>query len=245
MQYLGSKRAYAKKIVEVICEDSSCMPRITNVYDLCCGALSMSMAFIDAGFRSVHAVDACEPLVRMYESVRDGWVPPNELSAEEWAALRDEQDPTNPMTAFAGFGCSHGGLWFGCYAKQRQRPQRWASNLKTYAALATGSTLRRYPYLQLERMTLAYGDALAIKPKRGDLVYIDPPYEGTGGWYGTVEELDHVKLWTCCRTWRELGCRVYVSGYNAPPGFVRTHFVRRAVRKSFGNGKTENLYRLP
>ena len=239
MQYLGSKRHYARKIVEVIREDSSAIPRITNVYDLCCGTLSMSMAFIDAGFRSVAAIDACEPLVRMYEAARDGWMPPNELSEAEWAALRDEQDPTNPMTAFAGFGCSYGGRWFAGYARGRYK-----GVAQSYAAFTTAGVLKRCPYLRLDRLALSCGDALATSPAKGDVVYVDPPYEGTIG-YGAMPEFKHEGLWAKCRVWREAGAYVYVSGYESPPGFVQTHYAQRARRNSMGVGKIERLYRLP
>ena len=52
-----------------------------------------------------------------------------------------------------------------------------------------------------------------IKPKQGDLVYCDPPYDGTySGYTGTgFGDKDQKSLRDACERWRSTGCNVIVS----------------------------------
>ena len=51
--------------------------------------------------------------------------------------------------------------------------------------------------------------------REGDVVYCDPPYQGTGAEYN--KGFDHDKFWEWIRT---RNYPVYVSEYNAPEDFV-------------------------
>ncbi len=60
-----------------------------------------------------------------------------------------------------------------------------------------------------------------ISPKQGDLVYCDPPYDGTySGYTGAgFDDDDQKALRDACIRWREDGCYVIVS--NSDTGFIR------------------------
>ena len=95
------------------------------------------------------------------------------------------------------------------------------------SSLQSGACLERIQSLQslesLERLQSLEKEALIVMStddyrnyvyQDGDVVYCDPPYEGTSG-YG--REFDHEAFWQWCRT-RDFP--VYVSEYRAPEDFI-------------------------
>ena len=94
-------------------------------------------------------------------------------------------------------------------------------------------------------------DADAVAPQAGDLVYCDPPYDGTfTGYTGNgFDADDQTRLRDCCRRWREAGAYVIVS--NSDTELVRdlySDFVIHEVRAprsinsaGDGRGKTTDL----
>ena len=53
----------------------------------------------------------------------------------------------------------------------------------------------------------------AVSPQAGDVVYCDPPYDGTFTAYtgNGFDAADQTKLRDCCRLWRDVGAHVIVS----------------------------------
>lgn len=68
----------------------------------------------------------------------------------------------------------------------------------------------------------------------GDVVYCDPPYQGTKNYGNTT--FDHDSFWEWVRT-RDYP--VYVSEYNAPEGFVSI-FKKKKVRLAGGGNSSKN-----
>ena len=64
--------------------------------------------------------------------------------------------------------------------------------------------------------------------REGDVVYCDPPYQGTGAAYN--KGFDHDKFWEWVRT---RNYPVYVSEYNAPDDFVS---IWSKKKRKLGNG---------
>lgn len=83
-----------------------------------CGGLSVSVRLAAHGPGIVS--DANPALISMYQAVRDGWVPPEHVTREEYQAARTLPD-SDPLKGFIGFGCSFGGKWFGGMARSRGR----------------------------------------------------------------------------------------------------------------------------
>ena len=81
--------------------------------------------------------------------------------------------------------------------------------------------------------------------REGDVVYCDPPYQGTTAADYYTEEFDHDKFWEWIRT---RNYTVYVSEYSAPDDFVSIWSKKKqrnaAGGKSGtkGNEATEHLY---
>lgn len=64
--------------------------------------------------------------------------------------------------------------------------------------------------------------------REGDVVYCDPPYQGTGAAYNNG--FDNGKFWEWVRT---RNYQVYVSEYNAPEDFVS---IWSKKKRKLGNG---------
>lgn len=152
------------------------------------------------------ASDACKPLITMYKALQDGWIPPDSLSREEYSIIKDRMDLEDPVTAFAGFGCSFGGKWFWGYARNNA-----ASN---YCRFAKNSLMKQLP--KLEGVVFSDCDYRSFNPK-ASLIYCDPPYYGTTG-YAAVGRFDHELFWETMREWSKDNV-VVVSEYSAPEDF--------------------------
>lgn len=79
MRYMGGKSRIAKQIAAVI--DQYREPG-QMVWDAFCGGLSVSVALSEKG--PVLSSDANESLINLYNAVKTGWVPPTEVTREEY-----------------------------------------------------------------------------------------------------------------------------------------------------------------
>lgn len=202
MQYLGGKSRLGKKIAAVL------NPMLVNgapYYEPFCGGCWVSQ-YVRADWRLL--ADAHPQLIAMWKAVQAGWVPPENISEEEYAAAkRGELSPE--LTAFIGFGCSFGGKWFGGYARGGEG--------RSYASNARNSILRKLRGLNGAHFENA--DYRAIVPRPRSVVYCDPPYAGTTKYSGTAE-FDSAEFWQKMREWSAEGHSVVVSEYTAPEDFI-------------------------
>jgi DNA adenine methylase len=53
-------------------------------------------------------------LIALLKAVQSGWIPPTEMSKEEYYRIKAEQTTTDAaLVGFVGFLCSFGGKWWG------------------------------------------------------------------------------------------------------------------------------------
>ncbi len=201
MRYLGGKSRIARHLAAVI--DQYRRPG-QWVWDPFCGGLSMAVALSANG--PGLASDANAALIALYQAVRAGWVPPTEVSREQYAAARQLPD-SDPLKAFCGFGCSFGGKWFG----------GWFGDGSNHCSAAGSSrAVRRDVPKVTEFATI---DFLAVEPHdSGMVLYLDPPYRGTTG-YAATGAFDHDRFDARAREWAAFG-PVFVSEYEFPGGVV-------------------------
>jgi len=167
--------------------------------------------------------DANVDLMLMWKALLGGWEPPDTLSEAEYAALRHA--PSSALRAFAGFGCSFSGKWFGGYAR--------GAVGRNYAKEAKNASLRDAQLLA--GTDLVCGDYAALSP-HGALIYCDPPYAGTTGYGSGV--FDSARFWRQVREWARTNT-VVVSEYNAPVGFVPVLEIPRNLEMRRGGGRAE------
>ena len=192
MRYFGGKARIGKTLAGII-------NRLDGTYwEPFCGMFSVGK-YVTLP-RS--ASDTQADLILLLTAVRDGWVPPGTVTEEEYNRLKTAAP--SPLRAFAGFGCSNSGKFFGGYAREkgnRNFAKNAANSLVALRPMIQGVSFALHPYYE--------GDA--------DVVYCDPPYDGTTGF--TVGKFDSADFWEWARAKSQQSV-VLVSEYTAPDGFV-------------------------
>lgn len=224
MQYLGGKSRIAKRLAEVVNAIRGPRP----FWEPFCGGLSMSVALGGRGIVS----DAHPALISLYQAVMAGWDPPESLSEEEYRSARALHDG-DPRKAFAGFGCSFGGKWFGGYARSTGRD---------FASSCRRVLLEQIDDIRSRGCAIQQINFLSIEPHPTDLVlYLDPPYRGTTGY---SLQFDHEVFYRRVSGWAR-HTTVFVSESAMPWGRVAMEF-KHSMSVAGGHqpdARTERLYR--
>lgn len=159
--------------------------------------------------------DACLDLILMWQALQKGWVPPSEVSEDEYKACR-QMEPS-ALRGFVGFGCSFAGKWFWGYARGKTSPLMVRNSLfKKLGALDGRNYAQNASSSLLNKLNFLCADYRSLSPKNA-LVYCDPPYAGTTG-YTATKTFEWASFWEQIRQWSRDN-EVYVSEYTAPPDF--------------------------
>lgn len=242
MRYLGGKSRIAKEIAQVVAPQGFW-------WEPFCGGLSVSVQLAKYGPGLIS--DANPALISLYMSVARGWLPPEAVTAEEWAAAKSLPD-SDPRKAFAGIGCSYLGMWFQGYEDVDVRtiatgPQAGRSFTQRRAKAAKESLLGDVPKLSACAFRwLSFFDVdPETFPSQPETIYCDPPYAGTAG-YGATGPFDHGRFWAYCLGWAARGSRVFVSELGCPVDssvvWERAHVHRSQGTKA--QPRVERLFRV-
>lgn len=155
--------------------------------------------------------DVMPDLIMMWQAVQQGWLPPDSITREEYAALRRAKP--SALRAFAGFGCSFGGRWFEGYGAEKIDAKHPFGHV-SYGSAA--DVRQQAPIMQ--RAHVAQLDYREARPRPGWLIYCDPPYAGTKPFSG-LPTWDADAFWKTAESWARSGCHVLVSEYAAPDGW--------------------------
>ncbi len=171
------------------------------------------------------AADLNPYLITMWKALQAGWDPPEELTEEDWRWFKALLDPEDPMTSFAGFGCSYGGSWFQAFAR--------SGKTNIAASVARGLRKQREKIQGVRFIHAAYHD---FDPE-GLVVYCDPPYANTAGYKAIAGEFDSERFWETMFRWAKKNTAVLVSEFSAPddPGIEIVWELERKV--TFGKRK--------
>lgn len=242
MRYLGGKVKIGGRIVQAILADLG-VKRVGLAADICAGAGGVTHRLADVSDRVV-AVEYHAGLVNLMRAVQGGWVPPLDISREEYERLRTAPQD-EPLTAFAGFGSAFGGMLWAAYAKP-SGPRRLVPAGDNPAAESSRS-LRKHTRRNVEHVC---ADAIMWEPPPGlEVAYIDPPYEGTAGYRGTPPQPAGA-WWRKAQALADTGVAVYLSEYAGPPEGVQarevwTHANHCAMTRAAKTAKrTERLWRV-
>lgn len=153
------------------------------------------------------ASDINTALITMYKALQLGWLPPNNVTEAEYMQIKNgTRDPYDPLTAFAAFGCSFGGVWFGGYAREARI---------SYADTARRGLLKQLEFIR--NVNFQYVGYDQYTPN-DYLIYCDPPYANTS-MYDGAGAFDSVKFWNKMREW-SINNTVVISEYKAPDDFI-------------------------
>jgi DNA adenine methylase len=207
MKYQGGKARPGKSISEIL------VPALrvgTGHYvEPFVGAASVARHVVPHAV-AARMTDRHEDLILMWKALDRGWEPPMSVTEEQWNQLR--YAAPSPDRAFAGFACSWGGKWFRGYARDRSGTN--------FATQGRKSLLTKIADIQnASRYHFAHCDYTGTNIYLGDVVYCDPPYAGTEGY--SVGKFDHAAFWSWAAECTDRAhAFVFVSEFNAPPGWV-------------------------
>ena len=195
MQYLGGKSDIAGRIANLL--PTRWEPRVWEPF---CGGCSVSVR-LNRLCGTLLCSDIHKPLIAMWKALQEGWTPPRKLTEEDYQRAKMLPD-SDPLKAFAEFGCSFGGKSWGGFAGQEY--------VKTSRQVVIDQGTSLYD-VTFQRFDFLSG----IIPGELDIIYCDPPYASTES-YSAVGEFNHPHFWDVCRAWASCGVDVYVSEYTAP-----------------------------
>lgn len=211
MQYLGGKSRIAKQISEIINKNLKKDSRFVSLF---CGACSIE-SLVKAENKILN--DSHEYLIEMFKAIQNGWYIPELITEEKYCYVKNNKDENKPLTSFVGFGCTFGGKWFGGYARQKLG--------LNYAKTAKNSLLKKFKGLNTSLFLCE--DYRNVEIFSDDIVYCDPPYEGTIK-YSNSKDFDHEEFWNYMRKISKFS-KVFISELNAPDDFKivwRKDFIR-------------------
>jgi site-specific DNA-adenine methylase len=172
-------------------------------------------------------------LISLYEAVAEGWSPPEDLSEEEYQAVRAMQDWSLPLTAFIAFGCSFGAKEWGGYARNARGDN--------YCARASRSLLKKRA--SMERAEFLHRDYYCFGADvSGAVIYADPPYKNTLGY--KTGAFDSARFYSWCEARAREDSVVFVSEFSVPerPNWEIVWYEDRAVTMDL-NSSTRTIRR--
>jgi DNA adenine methylase len=107
-------------------------------------------------------------LISMFKALQEEWIPPTNISKEEYDYIKQNKDENKALSGFVGFGCSFSGIWFSNYAKDNTG--------RNYCKNAHNSILKKMN--GLKDATFISKDFSEISCENS-LIYCDPPYRNT------------------------------------------------------------------
>ena len=223
MRYFGGKAKIAKELSVFL--QSKIIPNQTFV-DLFCGSCNV-VSKIQAKERIAN--DLHKELIALHKAVQQGWIPPEEISEQEYKLLKYDLDGnySDHLRGFVGFGLSYGGKWFGGYARNYER-------VRNYSIESWNSLKRKHENLVDVHFTnLNYSQ---VEIPSNSLVYCDIPYKNTTKY--STDSFDHSSFYSWCKDMKAKGHDVVVSEYlcNVPEGWevVWKHEGKKDMRNKDG-----------
>lgn len=133
MKYQGEKARIARRIVAEMVKGA---PDATRwVEPFVGGAWVLEAADASNQFTSLHAGDAMEDVVLLYQAVAAGWDPPRAISRELYLSLKRAEP--SALRALAGFGSAYGGTFMTGYCGDS------LNGTRTNAEIAADHLVRR------------------------------------------------------------------------------------------------------
>ena len=203
MRYMGGKSRIAKPISEIINNNAGADKTFVSLF---CGAVNVESKV--KGFDRIICNDNHEYLVALLQAVQQGYIPPDNISEEQYKHIRNNKDKyPKELVGFVGFGCSFGGRWFEGYARGKNR---------NYCLDAKNSLLRKME--TLNEAEFICSDYRNVDIPQGSVIYADPPYANTTKY--STGEFNSNEFWEYMRKLAKAGNTVYISEQTAPEDFI-------------------------
>ena len=197
---MGSKRRLAKYLVPIFKKEIGNRAWVEPF----CGGANLTIFF--DGVR--YCNDLNEYVVECLKQVSLGWIPPTEISKEQYIDIRDNKDKyPKHLVGFVGICCSFGTKWFGGYSRGKQGDRQ-----RNYAQEGHDALLRQKP--SLKEIIWSSVDYREMYIPNNSLIYCDPPYNNSTGYKD--KNFNHDEFYKWCLEKKKEGHLVYISEFEAP-----------------------------
>jgi len=230
MRYMGSKGRHAKSLVPILMDGHSASAWYVEPF---CGGGNI-LAHVPSALKWGN--DTAIYAVALLGALSEGWMPPENISNEEYIAVKAAPNNYAPeYVGFVGYCCSYAGKLWGGFARgqdSKGRPRNYAAEQVRYLRKqAAGLSGCRFSTMDYRLMDIPSGAT----------VYMDPPYADTTKYSGST--FDTNEFWKTCRTLSDR-CRVFVSEYAAPTGWECMWEKGAASSLTKNTGKIKAVERL-
>ena len=229
MQYQGSKKRLSNSIVPIIEK----YRKTNQLYiEPFCGGCNI----IDKISGPRIASDNHEYLIQMWIELQKGWIPPEDISKEQYYHVKNNQTLySKAYIGYVGFMCSFGAKWWGGYASN--------SKGDNYAARASRVLVKQI--MDLKDVEFMCMDYKSFETGFSDaFFYCDIPYKNTTQYSGS--KFDHDEFYEWCRRMKSQGHTILVSEYEMPSDFECVqeinHFTQ--LNKNKKESRVEKLFIL-
>lgn len=162
MQYNGGKVNIGKRWASLIAP-KGCL----FYWEPFCGMLGVGRHIKAAG-RLFSDLDPA--VISFLSALKGGWLPPKELSEDQYNQIRKEGNCYDPLYAFAAYGCSFAGKRWGGYARSSER---------NYALNAFNAAVKLQSKLRTTDVFQACSYVTPLRLHKDMIIYCDPLYSGT------------------------------------------------------------------
>ena len=164
MRYWGGKQRISKPLTTFLNQQ---LKEGQPFVDLFCGSCNVISKIDDNRVRIAN--DKHKYLISLWRELQNGWIPPDNISREEYRQISENKDNETHLAGFVGFGCSFAGKWFGGYA--------YDSKGVNYCLVAKKGCIKKINNMVgVKFYNLNYNE---VDIPKGALVYCDIPYKGT------------------------------------------------------------------
>jgi DNA adenine methylase len=205
-------------------------------------------------FQKAVGADIVPDLIKFWESVRNGWMPPETLTKQRYMELLEEGP--SALRAWAGFAASYNGRWWGGYGPKASGRDYLAESVrstrkKAVGMRATGVSFRcsSFEYHDADSNTVVYCDIPYQKDSGNNHSGLRVPYGVTGHKIYGSGDFDYALFWQTAEAWVAHGALVLVHEYTVPDGWVPVAQTTRVEtmnhRRESSGGRKETLWMHP
>ena len=238
MRYYGGKGVHGKKIAQFILDylAEKNVDVSTVIYvEPFCGALGV-FRYIVPLVKKSYANDISKDLILLWKQVQKGTFVDPHIDQQKWKQLKYETKPSAER-AFAGFGCSFGGVWFNGYICNSS--DMTYNTITKIEPLIKDTVFTSLDYVEFLKKVIN-------NPKKTYVIYMDPPYKGTCVNPYDDGKFDNNQLWNTVREYSKFkNVIVIVSELSAPKDFKKIFSFERRSGMHNASSKTqikEKLY---
>ena len=211
MKYMGSKNRIAKYLLPIMLEEAK-KHNITTWIEPFVGGANM-IDKVPKEFKRI-GYDINKYLINFFNELQKGWMPPDNITLEEYKNIKENKEKDLKLTLWAGICCSYGGKWFGGYVSDYKENRRLKNGrLPNHQTESKNSILKQLNKIKDVDFICDSFENLSFE---NSLIYCDPPYKGTTKY---KDDFNHDLFYKWCKEMKSKGNLIFISEYEMPIEF--------------------------